>query len=172
MKKYICKFAVATLAVVPLAACGTDDTPAPQADACAIVQEVPSYAVMLRGGPGKTALGTIAFGARSGHDNVQVMIDAEPMAQSFDIVADPCTVDARGNAVFNLHPPVAADPTQVDMRDGDRWTFSLPPPGPHAAYAITDTTGASFANPVTPGWTGEASLPPPPKEGGLGDLLK
>lgn len=154
-----------------LAACASDDTPSPVANACALVEEHGKLAVMLEGGPGKTALGTIDFDAHGVHDSVQLMINDEPMADPFDIIADPCTVDRNGNAVFNLHPPVAADPSQVDMKDGDKWTFSPMPTVKGEVYAVTDTTGASFANPVTPGWSGHASLPPPEPEG-VDRLLK
>ncbi|HEY3778655.1 MAG TPA: hypothetical protein VGL35_11415 [Rhizomicrobium sp.] len=161
------KFSVWSLVGVGLAACSVDPTAPPTpalGDACATVLLHPSYSVMLQGGPGKIAIGTIDFAARGIHHNVQLMINSEPITKPFDIVVDPCTVDRSGNAVFSLHPPVPTDPTQVDLKDGDKWTFSLPPPGANQLYAITDTTGMSLGHPVTPGWTGYAKLPPPPGE--------
>lgn len=162
------KLFVLLVAAVALAGCGTDEVARP--DACAAVEANPSYSLMLESGSGKTALGTIDFVPHPMHDNVKLMINAEPMMLSFDVIADPCTVDSNGNAVFKLHPPVAADPTQVDLKDGDVWIFSRPPHGPAEIYAIADVTGM-FANPVTPGWTGHASAAPPAGEG-LGTLFK
>ena len=129
------------------------------ASCATVMSNSPTYTVGLQDGAGNTASATMNFTSATHnpgfHHNIALSINGGP-TQWFDVVSDPCTNDGNGNAVFNLHPQL---PTGgVDTADGDKWTFSLPAPS-GAAFAVTDTTGSSFNNPVTAGGTGAAITP-------------
>ena len=134
----------------------------PTSASCAAVQNFSEiYTFSLQDGQGDRATGTINFLAPAPlpggfHHNVALQINGGA-TQYFDIVADLCTNNGSGNAVFNLHPENGEG--GVDLTDGDKWTFSLPAPL-STSYAVTDTTGTQFQHPTTPGWTGSAACTP------------
>lgn len=152
--------AASCVAVVPAPPPPPPPPPTPTSASCAAVQaNSGTYTVTLSSGS-NSAHATINFnGVLTGgfHHNIVSLTVNGASFPDMDLVADQCTNNPGGNAVFNLHPALSTNPGSPNLSAGDKWTFSLP--APSGAYAVTDTTGNAFSNPVTPGFTGYASVP-------------